>query len=202
MAIGTAGVPLVELQTGSSNPENIIGVNWSEPAYTTYFMEIVANKITKPAIATQLLHAGRNSWNKDPYLIEGELSIQDRMMSALLREALYMVKNGYASPSDIDRACRNDAGTYLPFSGNFRYMDLMGTFLYGMVMENLNKELSTDNTVVEILQEMVADGRIGLEARQGFYSYDEEDASNIDQKMRTFSFAIRQLMEKDIDSTY
>ena len=168
IAVGTAGVPLGEFQAESSHPENIIGVNWSEPAHTTYFMEIVANKVTEPAIAAQLLSAGKNSWNKDPYLIKGELGIQDRMMSALLREALYLIKNDYASPSDIDRACRNDAGTYLPFSGNFRYMDLMGTYLYGVVMEDLNKDLSTDNTVVEMLQKMVADGRTGVEAGQGF----------------------------------
>ena len=35
---------------------------------------------------------------------------------------------------------------------------------------------------------------LGLKPDKGFYSYDQEDPGNIDQKMRTFSFAIRQLM--------
>jgi len=201
IAIGTAGLPLSELQTGSRHPENIVGVNWSEPVHTSYFMEIVANKITNATISDQLLRVGKDYWSKDPYLVEGEYGIQDRLISALIREALYLVKNDYASPSDIDRACRNDAGTYLPFAGNFRYMDLMGTYLYGVVMEKLNKELSTDNTVVGILQNMVANERTGMEAGQGFYSYDEEEAGRIDQKMRTFGFAIQKLMGKYIDPT-
>jgi len=201
IAVGTAGIPLAEFQAETSKPENIVGINWTEPVHTTYFMEIVANEITKPAIPNQLLNAGKNNWNKDPYLINGEVGIQDRMMSALLREALFLIKNDYSSPLDIDRACRNDAGTYLPFIGNFRYMDLMGTYLYGLVMEELNKELSTDNSVVEILHKMVSDGHTGVEAGQGFYTYDKEDARNVDQKMRTFSFDIRELMDKYVKST-
>ena len=80
-------------------------------------------------------------------------------------------------------------------------MDLMGTYLYGLVMEELNKELSTDNSVVEILHKMVSDGHTGVEAGQGFYTYDKEDARNVDQKMRTFSFDIRELMDKYVKST-
>lgn len=196
IAVSISGVQLSEYQRISSRPENIIGVNWSEPVHTSYFMEIVANEITSPSLATQLMRTGKDSWNKDPYLIDGELGVQNKMMCALIREALFLVKNEYASPADIDRACRNDAGSYLPFAGNFRYMDLMGTYLYGVVMENLNKELSIDNTVLDILQKMLSTGYTGVEVLQGFYTYDEEDGISIDQKMRAFGFTIRQLMRK------
>ncbi len=196
IAIGTGGVPLAEFQAESSKPENIVGLNWTEPAHTTFFMEIIANEITKATIPQILSAAGKTQWKKDPFIINGEYGIQDRMMSALIREALFLVKNDYASPSDIDTACRNDGGTYLPFAGNFRYMDLMGTYLYGLVMEELNAELSTDNTVIDILKQMSTAGKVGVEVGEGFYSYSEDDIQDIHQKMSAFSFEMRDLMGK------
>ena len=196
IAIGTAGLPLSEYQQESQRPENIVGVNWTEPAHTTYFMEIIANDQTNKSIVQRLIDAGRKSWKKDPYLVKGEYGIQERLMSALLREALFLVANDYALPSDIDTSCRNDGGTYLPFAGNFRYMDLMGTYLYGVVMGKLNKELSSDNSVVDIFHKMIAERKTGIDAGEGFYSYSHEEKQEIERKMNAFAFDIRELMNK------
>ena len=196
IAIGTAGLPLSDYQVESQRPGNIVGVNWAVPVHTTYFMEIIANEKTRRAVSDILMHAGEKKWKKDPYLVTGEFSIQERMMSALMREALFLVGNGYALPSDIDTSCRNDGGSYLPFAGVFRYMDLMGTYLYGVVMSKLNEELSTDNSVLDMLDEMVDEGRIGVEASEGFYSYSPEEVRKLEQKMNAFSYDIRQLMAK------
>lgn len=196
IAIETVGLPLSAFQSNSQMPENIVGLNWSEPVHTTYFMEIIANEKTKKSIPLRLMEAGENRWKKDPYLVQGDHSIQERMMAALMREALFLVANGYALPSDIDKSCRNDGGSYLPFAGVFRYMDLMGTYLYGVVMGKLNKELSTDNSVGEILKKMITEGKTGMEAGEGFYSYSVAKRKNITHKMNAFAFEIRQLMEK------
>ncbi len=196
IAVGLVRHPLSSYQEGTSHPANLVGLNWAEPAYNTFFMEIVANEKTDPEVANRLHWVGKNVWRKDPYLIKGEFGIQHRLMAAMLREALFLLKNHYASAADIDRACRNDAGTYLPFAGNFRYMDLMGTYLYGLVMEELNGTLSNDNSVRGILDEMVANHCGGMHERKGFYKYPENSTEMIDQKMRQFSFTIRNLMEK------
>ena len=43
IAINTESIPLMDLQQGSGYPSRIIGVNWVEPAHTTYFLEIITN---------------------------------------------------------------------------------------------------------------------------------------------------------------
>jgi len=156
IAINTESIPLDELQDGIAQPGRVLGLNWCYPADRTLFMEVVANEQSDSRAINRLTAMGREAWGKDPYTAHGGFSTRARMMAAWAREALYLVENGYASMESIDRACRNDAGHYLPFVGNFRYMDLMGTYAYGMVMKDLNPELAKNSSVPDGLETELA----------------------------------------------
>lgn len=151
IAINTESIPLDELQLGAAVPGRIIGLNWSYPVHLSLFMEIVSNAQSHSDVVQYLATVIARTWNKDPYVVKCGFSVRARMMAAWAREAFYLVENGFASMESIDRACRNDAGHYLPFAGNFRYMDLMGTYAYGVVMKDLNPELSKMSAVPESL---------------------------------------------------
>lgn len=151
IAINTESVSLEELQEDADRSERIIGLNWCYPAHLTFFMEIITNAETDVELVAKLDRMARASWGKDPYTVRDGFSTRARMMAAWAREAIYLVENGFASMESVDRACRNDAGYYLPFAGNFRYMDLMGTYAYGMVMKDLNPDLSKSTHVPENL---------------------------------------------------
>jgi len=114
----------------------------------------------------------------------------------MVREAFYLVQNRYASIEDIDRACRNDAGYYLPFAGNFRYMDLMGTYAYGLVMKDLNKELSTESIIPEFFKKIMEEGGKGMENKNGFYQYNEEEVKKWNKLFNSFSYKIKRIIEK------
>jgi 3-hydroxybutyryl-CoA dehydrogenase len=114
----------------------------------------------------------------------------------MVREAFYLLENGYVSVEDIDRACRNDAGYYLPFAGNCRYMDLMGTYIYGVVMRDLNPELSKDRQIPAFFREIVSKERLGMETKQGFYPYQEGEVEQWEEVFRKFSYQIRQIIAK------
>lgn len=156
IAVNTESIPLDELQDGIEAPGRILGLNWCYPADSTLFMEVVANEQSDPRAVNRLTAMGREAWGKDPYTVHGGFSTRARMMAAWAREALYLLENDYASMESIDRACRNDAGHYLPFVGNFRYMDLMGTYAYGMVMKDLNPELAKMTSIPDNLEAELA----------------------------------------------
>lgn len=153
IAINTESISLGELQAGIAHPGRVLGLNWCYPADLTFFMEIVANAKSDPESIDRLITMGREVWGKDPYTVRGGFSTRARMMAAWAREAIYLVENGYASMESVDRACRNDAGYYLPFVGNFRYMDLMGTYAYGMVMKDLNPDLAKTSHIPNSLKD-------------------------------------------------
>jgi 3-hydroxybutyryl-CoA dehydrogenase len=196
IAINTESIPLSTLQQDCDYPERLIGLNWSEPAHTSFFLEIISNEHTKKKLPRDLFRLARTSWNKDPYLVCSDLSVRAKMFSAMVREAFFLVQNGYASIEDIDRACRNDAGYYLPFSGNFRYMDLMGVYAYGLVMKDLNPELSKEASLPDFFKDLIRRGGLGMENDGGFYEYEEGDAEHWDKQFREFSFHIREIIRK------
>lgn len=196
IAINTESIPLNELQEAAAHPARIIGANWVEPAHTTFFLELIMNTCNRQELVDELYRQASRNWGKDPYIIAGNAGIRAKMLSAMAREAFFLVENGYASIEDIDRACRNDAGYYLPFAGNFRYMDLMGPYAYGLVMKDLNPGLSEEKELPAFLEALIAAGHTGMETNKGFYEYREGEAEKWKTIFGRFSYRIQQLISR------
>ena len=196
IAINTESFDLSMLQEGARFPRRIIGANWTEPAHTTRFLELIENENTDAERVENVAKLARDFWEKDSYCLTHGSGIRQRLMSALIREAMYLVENEYASVEDIDRACRNDAGYYLPFAGNCRYMDLMGTYAYGMVMKDLNPELAKNDTVASFYSDILEMGGKGMENNAGFFDYQPGEVTDWEEKARRFSYQIQEIIEQ------
>ncbi|MET6996017.1 3-hydroxyacyl-CoA dehydrogenase family protein [Chitinophaga defluvii] len=196
ITINTESIPLSSLQEGTRYPARILGANWAEPVHTTYFLELIANGQCDSRYIDRFYELAKVNWKKDPYIIAGDTGIRARLISAMTREAFYLVENGYASVEDIDRACRNDAGYYLPFAGNYRYMDLMGTYAYGVVMKELNRELAKEQEVPVFFKEIIAAQGEGMVNGKGFYKYTPAQAARWEMLFRRFSYQIKAIIER------
>ncbi|MEO6916559.1 MAG: 3-hydroxyacyl-CoA dehydrogenase NAD-binding domain-containing protein [Chitinophagaceae bacterium] len=194
IAINTESIRLDQLQENAAHPSRIIGLNWTEPAHTTLFLEIITNEQVSPGVKTQINKIAETI-HKDAYTVENS-GVRSRLMSAMIREAFYLVEKGYASVEDIDRACRNDAGYYLPFAGNCRYMDLMGTYAYGMVMKDLNPDLSTARELPFFFTKILETGGEGMKNGKGLYDYTPEEVKNWKEVFNEFSQQIGGIMKK------
>ena len=195
-AINMESFSLDEIQQHASNKERVIGANWAEPAHTTFFLEIITNKHNAQPHLDKFCTLAKHRWQKDPYILRNGKGIRTRMMCAMIREAFYLVDRGYVTLADIDRACRNDPGYYFPFAGNFRYMDLMGTYIYGVVMKDLNPDLSKDSSVPGFFNEIVASEGSGMVNGKGFFEYREEDTEKWEAVFRRFSYQIQEIISK------
>ena len=196
IAVNIESIKLSVLQEYALHPERLLGANWVEPVHTTCFLEIVTNDVTDKTLLVDFDNLARQSWNKDPYVLKNDVGIRAKMMSALLREAFYLVENDYVTIEDIDRACRNDAGYYMPFAGNFRYMDLMGTYMYGVVMQDLNPELSKDTHIPAFCRLRIDNGDKGMASGDGFYHYEPSEAEEWEATFRKFSYQIQKIINK------
>lgn len=196
IGINAGSIPLDKLQENAVSPERIIGLNWTEPAHTTSFLELVVNTVTSKNYINKILSISKSNWDKDPYIVSCGYSIRARLFAALAREAFYLVQNNYATVEDIDRACRNDPGYYMPFSGECRYMDLMGAYAYGIVMKSLNPELSKNSIISPFFENIIENGDRGMENGKGFYSYAEEGIKEYDSLAREFSYKIQKIIKK------
>lgn len=197
IAVNTESFSLHELQELAAVPNRIIGLNWVRPAHQTLFSELITLPNSPGSQVQMLLQLIKEKWNKDPYVLEEGRSVRARLLAAMIREAFYLVENGYVSEEDIDRACRNDAGYYLPFAGNFRYMDLMGTYAYGLVMEELNPDLCKSKQLPAFFEELLAkNDKPGMDSGKGFYTYQKEEREELENSFLDFSKKIRDLMDR------
>ncbi len=197
IGINSESIPLSVLQEGCKNPDRIIGLNWSEPAHTTYFLEIISNSKSNSTLVDQVFQEAKTNWSKDPYVISRDLGIRARMLAAMTREAFYLVENGFASIEDIDRACRNDPGYYLPFAGNFRYIDLMGGASgFGRVMKALNPELSKAQKMPGFFTDFIEKGEQFMDNNNGIYDYSPGEAEEWKKNFRKYSYQIQAIIGK------
>jgi len=193
----TSAIPVSILQDGLSHPERLLGIHWAEPAHITRFMEIICGKNTDIQYAEKI-YTLAEGWGKEPSLIKKDIRgfITNRIMYAMMREAFYLVENGYASIEDVDRSVRNDMGCWLTLAGPFRFMDLTGIPAYLTVMQDLFPELDNSATAPKLIENLVKAGAKGVSNAQGFYEYTPDSAEEWENRFLEFSYDIRKLGEK------
>src|SRR6266496_3474740 len=179
----TSAIPVTILQSGLKRPERLLGIHWGEQSDIKYAEKIVA-------LAEE--------WGKEPSLVRKDIRgfITNRLMYAMMREAIHLVENGYATIEDIDRACRNDMGYWITFAGLFRFMDLTGIPAYLTVMKDLFPELDNSTKAPFFIEELVASGAKGVSNAWGFYPYTKESAEKWKKLFIEFTYDIRKLSEK------
>jgi 3-hydroxybutyryl-CoA dehydrogenase len=193
----TSAIPVSLLQKGAIHPQRFLGIHWGEPAHISRFMEIICGEQTDPRFAerAKLLAEG---WDKEPSLVRRDIRgfITNRCFYALLREAFYLVDNGYCSIEDVDRSLRNDYGYWITFVGPFRFMDLTGIPAYRMVMEGLLPELSCSTDVPALMKRISDSGARGVANAKGFYDYTPAEARRWEKRFLEFNYDIRALALK------
>jgi 3-hydroxybutyryl-CoA dehydrogenase len=197
IATNTSAIPVTDLQKGSLLPQRILGLHWAEPAHITRFMEVICGSKTSLANAKKAVRLARQ-WGKEPSLLRKDIRgfVTNRIMYAMLREAFYLVENGYATVGDVDRSLRNDLGYWITFAGPFRFMDLTGIPAYQHVMEDLLPDLYSGTEVPALMRKVVASGGKGVANAKGFYSYTPSQAKRWEELFLQFTYDVRALAQK------
>ena len=193
----TSAIPISELQVFVSHPERFFGLHWMEPAYTTRFLEVICGEKSDLDKARFLYDLGE-LWQKETVLLKKDIPgfIANRLMYAMYREAMHLVDNEYASVEDVDRACRNVAGYFIPMMGVFRWMDFTGIGSYRKVMKDLFPTLDNSDAPGKLINKIVDEGGNGIFNGKGFYEYPEGEREIWQQLYNDFSFEIRDLALK------
>ena len=197
IASNTSSFPLTMLQADALHPERFVVMHWSEPAWITRFMEIVRNEKTSDDAVERTRQLGLMC-DKQPSFLNFDIRgfITNRLMYAFIREACYLADLGVADVATIDRSFRNDVGWWATLAGPFRWMDLTGIEAYGLVMEGLLPELSSQKELPEIMKRMMAQKARGTANQKGFYPYTKESAAAWEEAWVDFTYDIRKLVRK------
>lgn len=111
IASSTSGIMPSDLQAGMQHPERLLVAHPFNPVYLLPLVELVGGKQTSAAtIATaKQLYA---ALGMHPLHVKKEIEafIADRLLEAIWRESLWLVKDGIATTQDVDDAVRYGFG--------------------------------------------------------------------------------------------
>jgi carnitine 3-dehydrogenase len=127
LASSTSGFTPSELQAGSPRPGQILVAHPFNPVYLLPLVEVVASDRTVPEDVTRACDL-LTSIGMSPLKVRAEVPahIADRLLEAVWREALWLVKDGVATTGEIDDAIRMGFGLRWAQMGLFETYRIAG----------------------------------------------------------------------------
>jgi len=170
LASNTTALSVSEIASATLRPDKVIGMHFFNPAVIMKLVEIIrGEKTSEDTIAVTKKFA--EDLGKVPIATakEAPAGIVSRVLAGMLNEAAAVYADGIASPQDIDEAMKLGAG--LPM-GPLALIDMIGLDIHLAKMETLYAKLKDERyRPPEIIRKMIADGKLGRKAGEGFYKY-------------------------------
>lgn len=165
------------------NKNAVAVTHYINPAVLVPLVEIVKHNDTTENTVGQLTYLLKAS-GSEPIIIKKETPgfVTSRLQSALLREALWLVENKIASPSDIDKAISHGLGRRWSAAGIFEILELAGWDLISIISSNLFPYLSKSETP-NLLNQKVKYNEIGVKTKKGFYEWTDESIDQLKYKI-------------------
>ncbi|PWU59767.1 3-hydroxybutyryl-CoA dehydrogenase [Micromonospora globispora] len=165
----TSSISIGELAAGLDRPEDFLGLHFFNPVWAMALLEIVVGPATAEettaaavALATRL--------GKDPVVVRDMPGFATSRLGVTLGlEAIRMVADGVASPADIDKAM---VLGYRHPVGPLELTDLVGLDVRLDIARTLQAAYGDRFAPPPLLEQMVADGRLGKKSGQGFYRWE------------------------------
>ncbi|WP_431905947.1 3-hydroxyacyl-CoA dehydrogenase family protein [Micromonospora carbonacea] len=166
----TSSIAIAELAAGLDRPERFLGLHFFNPVWAMALLEVVVGPATADeTTAAAVALAGR--LGKDPVVVRDMPGFATSRLGVTLGlEAIRMVADGVASPADIDKAM---VLGYRHPVGPLELTDLVGLDVRLDIARTLQAAYGDRFAPPPLLEEMVAQGKLGRKSGQGFYHWDE-----------------------------
>ncbi|MGD0721233.1 MAG: 3-hydroxyacyl-CoA dehydrogenase NAD-binding domain-containing protein [Roseiarcus sp.] len=127
VASSTSGLLPTRLQSAMARPERFVVGHPFNPVYLLPLVEVCGGERTSAATKEAAIALYRTVGMR-PLLVRKEIDgfIADRLLEALWREALWLVRDGVATTEEIDDAIRFGAGLRWSFMGTFLIYRMAG----------------------------------------------------------------------------
>lgn len=170
----TSTISITTLADAVARPERFLGVHFSNPAPFIPGVELIPHPTTSPEVFTLVERLLAETGKTSARVTDATGFVLNRLQYALFHEATQLVDEGVASPEDIDAIVRTTFGFRLPFFGPFAIADMAGLDVYAFCYASLQTRFPERFATPPMLEELVAQGRLGTKTGSGFRSIDPE----------------------------
>ncbi len=189
----SSSFPISEIGKGLKTQSRMMGLHFFMPAHLIPLVEVVRSIHTDIPLAEKV-GAIMTSLGKRPVQVKKDVIgfLGNRIQGALMREALWLIEQGVASPEDIDATVRLSFGFRYAAAGPIVQKEHSGWDTTCAVAKIIWPDLSKADGPPPVLQKNVDEGRIGFKTKRGFFEWD--DTSMAKERAR-YERALRKCLE-------
>ena len=200
LASNTSGIPISQLGEVAEFPSRLIGMHWSNPPHIIPMIEVIRGEHTSDGTVAAT-HAVINKMEMIPVDVLRDVPgfVENRILYAIMREALHLVEEGVASPEAVDEIVKWGVGYKLAAIPPLQLLDVAGLDIYHSVASYLNAALSTEQGVSSAIVERVERGDLGIKTGRGLFNYGPDEIPVLMQRrMRMLLDVKKALMKRDV----
>jgi 3-hydroxybutyryl-CoA dehydrogenase len=143
VASNTSSIPITAIGAAIGAGERTVGVHYWNPPLLMPMVEVIRGDETAGAVVDEMIVTMR-ALGKRPVLVDRDVQgfAWNRLQLALLREAVWLVENGVASPETVDEIVRDGLARRWRYTGPFQTAALGGASTFERVANLLWPALS------------------------------------------------------------
>jgi 3-hydroxybutyryl-CoA dehydrogenase len=168
LASNTSSLSVTEIASVTYRAKKCVGMHFFNPVHKMKLLEVVRALETDDETIAAAAEVGRRMGKEVVVIKESPGFITSRVNAMIGNEAFYMLQEGIASASDIDKALK--LGLNHPM-GPFELVDLVGLDTRLHILEYLHKALGEKYRPAPLLVQYVKAGRLGRKSGRGVYEY-------------------------------
>ncbi len=195
LASNTSGIPITEIQGGLRRPGRVAGMHWSNPPHVIPVIEVVRGERTDPATVDAVCRI-TEAIGMIPVRVQRDVPgfVENRILYAIIREALDLLEGGVATAEDIDTVIRWGIGMKLAVIGPLALLDVAGLDIYHSVAGYLNTDLSARRDVSPLIRERVAKGELGIKTGRGLVAYEKDQIPRLAEQRGRLLLQVRKVL--------
>jgi 3-hydroxybutyryl-CoA dehydrogenase/5-formyl-3-hydroxy-2-methylpyridine 4-carboxylate dehydrogenase len=199
LASNTSGIPITKLAEACRHPGRVIGMHWSNPPHIIPVIEVIRGAKTEDATVAAIRElTERVQMIPVDVLRDVPGFVENRILYAIMREALHLLDQEVASAEDIDAIVKWGIGYKLSVIGPLELLDMAGLDIYHSVASYLNADLNASSEVSAIVRDKVAKGELGIKTGKGLFEYrSDEIPALMQRRMRLLLNAKRALTKSE-----
>jgi 3-hydroxybutyryl-CoA dehydrogenase len=171
LASNTSSLSVTEIASVTYRAKKCVGMHFFNPVHKMKLLEVVRALETDDETIAAAADVGRRMGKEVVVIKESPGFITSRINAMIGNEAFYMLQEGIASASDIDKALK--LGLNHPM-GPFELVDLVGLDTRLHILEYLHKTMGEKYRPSPLLVQYVKAGRLGKKNGRGVYEYAAE----------------------------
>ena len=176
IASNTSGLRITDIARDMKHPRRAITTHFWFPAHLVPLVEVVIGDQTLPALAKQVKEE-LLLWGKAPVIVKKDLpgQLANRILQAVIREAVNIVDMDLASAEDVDTAVKMGMGIRFPVWGPLEHVDAVGLDLCKNVQDTVLPAISRSTAASPRFEKLIGEDCVGVKTGRGFYDWQVKD---------------------------